>query len=293
MVAVGGVTLPVSFSPASWGERLRNDCALTPVMASELEFYLHGVERQGLAGRVLDLVRDAAAKESLPIRKVEKERGPDQYEVSFAPTPDLEQLAHHTQRFKYLMHELFVPRGVTADFSAKPAADVPGSGLHVHLHLEDSARRNVFTRAGDEMDDPFSPALLHALGGLLALMNPCMKLFAPSAESYGRFVPHSNAPLTVSWGTNNRTVALRLPAKPLHNKHIEHRVAGSDADVAKVLCAVLAGVHHGLAKACDPGPPVYGDAGLPMYRLAPLCRTLSEAENAFRETHTLRDYFPL
>ncbi len=198
----------------------------------------------------------------------------DQYEISLLPSDNKIFVAEETERFKRVIQDAFILQNIKADFSAKPFPDQPGSGLHVHIHLEDGQCRNVFFRE----DEEFSPYLLHAIGGMLELMNPSMLIFAPHEESYLRFAPGSNAPTTVSWGTNNRTVAIRLPNKPADNKHIEHRVAGSDADVAKVIDAILAGMYHGISNKCDPGKPVYGDASLPQYALPQLARSLEEAE---------------
>lgn len=183
-----------------------------------------------------------------------------------------------------------LPQGIVADFSAMPYADQPGSGLHVHVHLVDANGVNQFTRDGDNMYSEFSAPLLHSIGGLLELMNPCMLWFAPGEASYARIRPGANAPTTVSWGTNNRTVAIRLPTKAIANKHIEHRVAGSDADVEKVLLGVLLGIYYGLSRACNPGEPVYGDASLAQYGKPRLATSLAEAQRGHQHAAIIADY---
>ncbi len=105
-----------------------------------------------------------------------------------------------------------------------------------------------------------SDALKYAIGGLLTALPESMKIFAPNAESYARFAPGGNAPTTISWGANNRTVAVRLPDAPHDKKRIEHRVAGADADPHAVIAAILEGIHDGLTRHLDPGPQTYGDA---------------------------------
>ena len=72
-----------------------------------------------------------------------------------------------------------------------------------------------------------------------------MAIFAPNANSYRRFRANSYAPVAPTWGVNNRTVSLRVPAGPPGGRHIEHRVAGADANPYLALAALLAGVHHG------------------------------------------------
>ena len=86
-----------------------------------------------------------------------------------------------------------------------------------------------------------------------------MAIFAPNANSYRRFRANSYAPIAPTWGINNRTVALRVPAGPPAGRHVEHRVAGADANPYLALAALLAGVHHGLTLRLDPGHPVAGD----------------------------------
>ena len=54
--------------------------------------------------------------------------------------------------------------------------------------------------------------LLNALGGLKAAMAESMLIFAPNANSYRRFRRNSYAPVSASWGIDNRTVSLRIPA---------------------------------------------------------------------------------
>jgi len=282
--------------PEGEGFRLWQDFALKAVIATEIEFYLHGIGKQLDAAQVIGRIRGACDKADLPLASAEEERGPDQYEVAFLPSGDLARVGTDTERFKALMASEF---GKVADFSAKPLADKPGSGLHVHVHLEDASGRNVFFRE----EEAFSPLLLNAIGGLLTFMNPCMVFFAPTEASYARITAttplqgmergkgdYNNSPTTVSWGTNNRSVAIRLPTKPLHNKHLEHRVAGSDADATQVIAAILAGVHYGLKAKCEPGEPIYGDASLAQYALPPLAKSIDEAKSYMDECVALRDY---
>jgi len=267
-------------------EMLHRDFALTPVIATEIEFYLHGAGTMFTPQQVIDVIRQECDVADIPLASVEQERGSDQYEIALQPSNDYAGVITDTERFKALIAGVFARCGVVADFSAKPLAHAPGSGLHVHVHLENDSGKNVFYREGEE----FSPQLLHAIGGLLAFMNPCMNIFAPTEESYARFTEKSNAPTTVSWGPNNRTVAIRLPTKPMDSKHIEHRVAGADANAGQVIAAILAGIHYGLAQKCDPGKPTYGDAALEQYGLPALARDLKEAQNFMLEYKALTEY---
>jgi glutamine synthetase len=138
---------------------------------------------------------------------------------------------------------------------AKPFTGRAGSGLHLHVSVNNAAGENIFAS-----EDPAgTPALRHAIGGMKDLLAPSMAIFAPNANSYRRFRANSYAPVAPTWGVNNRTVSLRVPAGPAKGRHIEHRVAGADANPYLALATMLAGVHHGISQGIDPGPPVVGD----------------------------------
>lgn len=232
----------------------------TPVVACEIEFYLHGAAEAVLSAFWRD-VASACATAGIGIVKMEAERGAGQHEVALAPT-GAQKAAGDCAALKLIISEAAQARGLAADFSAKPFTDQPGSGLHVHVHLEDAQGRNVFFKDDTSISDP----LKHCIGGLLAHMQADMHIFAPTEASHARFVAGSNAPLTVSWGANNRTTALRLPDTGYH-KRIEHRVAGADADPAQVVEAILKAMLDGLTNKTEPPAQVYGDASLPQYGL--------------------------
>jgi glutamine synthetase len=118
-----------------------------------------------------------------------------------------------------------------------------------------------------------------------------MAVFAPNANSYRRFRANSYAPVAPTWGVNNRTVSLRVPAGPPPSRHIEHRVAGADANPYLALAVLLAGVHYGLTKAVDPGPPVVGDGYAAAAKLdLRLPSNWFSATDAFDRSAVMRDY---
>ena len=49
-----------------------------------------------------------------------------------------------------------------------------------------------------------------------SLIIASMIAFAPHENSYARFTPRGQTPTTISWGANNRTVAVRLPDTGTH-----------------------------------------------------------------------------
>ncbi|MBV8939482.1 MAG: hypothetical protein JO089_06555 [Alphaproteobacteria bacterium] len=241
--------------------RLRGEYKFVPVIATEIEFYLHQAP-QALEPFWRN-VCESSANESIDAFKIEKESGPGQYEVALRPQRDVAEIVRQTVTLKTILARQAEAHGMRADFSALPLLHQPGSGLHIHVHLENEAGESMYYKKNAAISD----ALRWSIGGLLATMHEFMSVFAPTPEALARLKGGVMAPSTLSWGANNRTVAVRLPDGGAPYRHIEHRVASADADVAHTVAAVLSGIYYGLAHRCDPGAQTYGDASLPVYAL--------------------------
>jgi glutamine synthetase len=235
-------------------ETLETQFNLRPVIAAEVEFYMMDELSEAT---ILERLNQICA-DCLP---AEKERGEKQYEIATIQCQDIPLFCKRLNELRETIHANF-----DADFSAKPFPDDYGSALHFHLHLEDEAGHNQFTRTPE---GAYSKPLLHSLGGLLATMQENLSIFSPNDRS--RFAePGKHSPTHLSWGPNNRSVALRLPDKPLDQKHIEHRLASADAEVIPCVEALLQGVVYGLTHESDPGDPIYGNAWDKQYGLKQL-----------------------
>ena len=259
------------------------EIGLLPVAALELEFYLidpargeHRAPQPPLDPRsgaresavsvfglddldryegFLSALSEAARRQRVPLSAASKEYAPGQFEANLKHQQDARLAADHAIFLKQIVKEAARASGFEATFMAKPYLECTGSGLHIHLSLLDRDGRNIFAGA----DESGSELLHHAIGGLQALMPESMALFAPSQNSYRRFQPDMFAPVNRSWGVNNRSAGMRIPAGPDDSRRVEHRVAGADANPYLALAAVLAGVHHGLLKKLDPGAPAKGN----------------------------------
>jgi len=84
--------------------------------------------------------------------------------------------------------------------------------------------------------------------------------FINSHNGFRRMAPGSYAPTRVNWGSNNRSVSLRIPAAPDAAKRIEHRVSGADANPYLVLAAILQAMIDGLDAGQQPPPELNGNA---------------------------------
>jgi glutamine synthetase len=256
---------------------------LTPVVACELEFFLLDAKRDA-AGHVqlarwpisgkpptqhdqysleemadaMPLLRElwrACDAMGVPLEGAISEYAPGQLEITLKHHADALRAADDAILFKRAAKGVALRHGCEATFMAKPFAGHAGSGMHLHVSVNDAKGMNIFAEESPEG----APALRHAIGGLKALLGDSMAILAPNANSYRRFAANTYAPIAPVWGVNNRTCAFRVPAGAAHTRHIEHRVAGADAHPALALAVLLAGVHHGLAQKLDPGPPIAGN----------------------------------
>jgi glutamine synthetase len=256
---------------------------LTPVAACELEYYLVDLERaadgspqparSALTGRrptgiqvygLPELEASAPFLRELwavadvlgvPLEGAISEFAPAQVELTLKHKPDALACADDAVVYKRAAKGVALRHGCEATFMAKPWADRAGNGFHVHVSFNDAAGANLCAAE----DTQGSDLLRHAIGGMQALLADGMAVLAPNANSYRRFKANSYAPVAPTWGVNNRTVSLRVPAGPPHTRHVEHRVAGADANPYLVLAVLLASAHHGITNKIDPGPPVTGD----------------------------------
>jgi glutamine synthetase len=259
------------------------ELGLRPVVALELEFYLidrergpngapqppmvrshkrdeahavYALENLESYGGFLESLNEASRLQGVPLGAASSEYGPGQFEVNLRHQPDILSAADHAVILKQMVRAAARSSGLDVTFMAKPHARRTGSGLHVHVSLLGIDGQNAF----DDGSVEGSETLHHAIGGLRALMPESMAFFAPSINSYRRFQPDMFAPVNRSWAVNNRSVGLRIPVSPGGARRIEHRAAGADANPYFALACVLAGIHFGIEKKIDPGPPTSGNA---------------------------------
>jgi len=120
-------------------------------------------------------------------------------------------------------------------------------------------------------------------------MPDSMAIFSPSFNAFRRFQQGSHAPLAASWGYENRTTALRIPAGSNIDRRIEHRVASADANPYLVVASILGAMLYGVENQLEAPPDIVGDAyeqGLPE-----LPRYLPDALNTFEQSSYIQDCF--
>jgi len=262
-----------------------DELGVKPIVAGELEFYLIEAGSNGTVlpqgassprtrasdsqGKVLSLdkldefdvvlsaIEQACEAQGIPTTTMISEYGAGQFELNLQHQDDPVRAADHAALLRRAVQGVARAEGIDATFMSKPFADESGSGLHIHLSLQNDAGENLF----DPNTENGDATLAHAVGGLQATMAEAMAIFAPNINVYRRFKPDQFVPVTKDWGENNRSVAFRLPIGDDGSRRLEHRVAGAEANPYLVMAAVLAGVHYGLTNKLEPGDKHAGNAG--------------------------------
>jgi len=253
-----------------------NQIGMNPVMAFELEFYLLDATRDAngrpQAARMpitgdlnqtnqvysldpLDNMQTFIAQlyahaetQGLPVETMISEYAPGQYELTLRHRDSGLRAADDLVMLKRLVRGLAIRHGMRANFMAKPFGGRSGSGMHLHTSLTDEAGKNLMADSGGDL----APLLLNAVAGLQKTLAESMLLYAPNINSWRRFGRNSYAPTAATWGRNNRSVAIRVPAGNPANRHIEHRTPGVDANPYLVAAGVLAGMYEGIRDKLQP-----------------------------------------
>ncbi|MCM2403100.1 glutamine synthetase family protein [Rhizobium sp. S153] len=255
---------------------------LTPVVATELEFYLIDPVRSALDpvrppntrdGRwhtgqtqVLSIselqdfedvfhgISSAARAQGVPADTTLRENGPGQYEINLNHVPDALAAADYAVLLKRIVKGVARVNDLDATFMAKPYGMQAGSGMHVHFSVLDENGKNIYVG-----EDGPSDALMHSVGGLLENMGESMAVFAPHQNSYRRLRPSEHAPTYASWGFDNRSAAVRVITASKPATRIEQRVAGADTNPYLVLAMILSAALAGMKEKTAPGGAISGD----------------------------------
>ncbi|MBR2658264.1 MAG: glutamine synthetase [Loktanella sp.] len=283
---------------------------LTPVVATEMEFYLvddsgdgirqprsprSGKRRPGaeiLSLRALDAfdmffndLYDACDAMNIPAEAAISEVGMGQFEINLEHVPDALKAADDAWLFKMLVRGLARNHGMAASFMAKPYEEYAGSGLHTHFSVVDADGKNLM--ANDTFEG--TPLLHNAIAGCLKGIPDLALIFAPHGNSYDRLVPESHAPTGVCWAYDNRTASVRVPGGSFKARRVEHRVAGGDVNPYLFLAAVLGSALIGIEDNLAPPKPISGNAY--DQDLAQIPDTWAAAIDAFEHSPLARRIF--
>jgi glutamine synthetase len=218
---------------------------------------------------VRDLL-ESCERFEIPIEGFHTETGPGVYEVAIKYGPAL-VAADRAALFKTLAKEVASRQGLAVTFMAKWNAALPGSSGHLHQSLWDSTKQKNLL-ADPKHEHGLSKLGQHYLGGLLQGMADLTAIYAPTINSYKRYVPGVWAPLTASWGVENRTTAIRLiRGDGPESTRFEYRQTAADMNPYLAIAASLGAGLYGVERAIEPLPESRGDASEAGSARLPLC----------------------
>ena len=249
------VAAELEFSLVRWDNTVPLHTCPAPVGSSPIGGNTYGLDVLNHHQALLEDLRLACELQDIPFDGVAKESAPSQYEVNMQHVDNPVLAAKQILMMKRLIKGVAAKHNLIASFMPKPFEDEAGNGMHVHCSVLDENGVNIF----DDGTEKGSPLLHNAIGGCLANMADSVAIFAPSYNGYRRFQPGCHAPTYPSWGYENRTVAVRVPAGSHAARRLEHRVAGADANPYLLLAVLLAAMLDGIEQNLSPGDPITGD----------------------------------
>ncbi|AYQ35117.1 glutamine synthetase family protein [Runella sp. SP2] len=284
----------------------------TVFAASELEYYLfentfrdahnqayHNLKPVGwyiedyhiLQGTRTEAFNAAARRylkqSGVPVETSKGEWGLGQHELNVRYSDILDMGDRHVV-YKQCLKEIAEAMGWSVTFMAKFAADRAGSSCHIHISLwqED---QNAFD--GDTQLGPVkgSDVFRWFLGGCIKYTPDVMVFYAPTINSYKRYVDGSWAPTRLAWSYDNRTAGYRVVGQG-KSLRIECRIPGADCNPYLAFAALLASGMEGVKNKIEPPALFDGD----IYAAAHLPRvpyTLAEAIDIFSHSPFAKETF--
>jgi glutamine synthetase len=146
--------------------------------------------------------------------------------------------------------EIAYQHGCSITFMAKPYHTEVGSSCHIHSSLW---RGDESAFAGE------SDIFRQYLAGQVACASELAIFFAPTINSYKRFMAASWAPTTLAWGRDNRTCGFRVVGHG-SGLRVETRIPGADVNPYLAFAALIAAGLHGIEHELEPPPAVEGNA---------------------------------
>jgi glutamine synthetase len=238
---------------------------------------------------IMDVLRDNVAALGLPLRSLEVELGPSQYEFTFAPEIGMVP-ADAMVLFRSALKQVARRYGYLVSFMCRPRLpNTLASGWHLHQSLRNrKSKANAFMSQDDS--EPISPLGRHFLAGLLANARAAAAFATPTLNGYKRYHGvNTMAPIQANWARDNRGVMVRLMGEAGDpSTRLENRVGEPLANPYLYMASQIHAGLDGIARKLDPGE----SADAPYQRSAePLPATLDEALAALRQNACFRAGF--
>jgi glutamine synthetase len=221
-----------------------------------------------------------------------------QFELNFE-YDDAIKTADKAIFFRYMVHAMAQERGLLTTFMPKPFSNLTGNGGHLHISLWDpTGKKNLFEDKKDPRGLGLSKLAYQFLGGIIDNSEGLSAILAPTVNSYKRIgvgAPTSGAtwaPAYATYGMNNRTQSIRIPAPG----RIEIRSTDGAANPYLAAAAIIGCGLDGVANKANPGEPNLDNlyeltpAQIKRKRIKTLPANLLDATRAAQKNKALRDW---
>lgn len=193
------------------------------------------------------------------------EDGNGQFEQNFTYADAL-TTADRVITARYLLSVMAERRGMQATFMPKPFGDRTGTGMHMHMSLDDGSGP-IFPDPNDANGLGLSATAYSFIAGILDHACALQAVIAPTVNSYKRTGAATTssgatwAPKAATYGGNDRTHYLRVP----DGNRVELRGADGSANPYLASAAVLTAGLDGISRGLTAGPLGTGTgAALPL-----------------------------
>ncbi|MFW6381642.1 MAG: type I glutamate--ammonia ligase [Bacillota bacterium] len=192
----------------------------------------------------------ALEKMDFDVEASHHEVAPGQHEIDFKYTPVL-KTADNIATFKFVTKTISMKHDLHATFMPKPIFGENGSGMHINQSLFRNGE-NAFYNHDDEIG--LSQLAYYYIGGLLKHAPAITAIANPTINSYKRLVPGYEAPVYISWSTQNRSALVRIPSARGRGTRLEMRSPDPSANPYLAMAVMLKAGINGIKEEIDPGP---------------------------------------
>ncbi|MBN9543094.1 MAG: hypothetical protein J0G32_04800 [Alphaproteobacteria bacterium] len=208
----------------------------------EIEFYLGNASFEVIR----QYLNQISAEFSLNFIDLKKEDGENQYEIALPPIADKFLLIKlHNQIYNFLIDQECI-------LNTKPFETEPSSSLQISISL-----KNHDNETFDYM-----------LAGCLERMPEMLKIFNPSEEDKARYIKGTIHTATkLCWGSNNRSVAIRVVKNEEGIKRMEFRTISNSSNLEKCLEIIEESIIYGIHNKTSLPQATFGNANDDQYKL--------------------------
>lgn len=271
-----------NFSETPESFSAKNKSALQPLTPG---MFGYSVLRSSYKKEYFDSLFEQLAKFNVPLEGLHTETGPGTYEAAIEHT-DLLSAADRAVLFKTAVKEIAYRHGIMATFMAKINEHLPGCGGHIHQSIWKGGK-NIFYTPQQEMSAHFKSYV----AGQLYCLPHILPMFAPTINSYKRLVEGAWAPTTLTWGIDNRTVALRVIPGRENSCRLETRVVGADVNPYLAMAASVAAGLYGVKNSLKLEQAATKGNGYLDFANGVLPKTLKEANDAMIKSPIAKELF--